>query len=255
MPWTDKDWKDDPDATTPLSAAGMEDLEARIKASLCQLTQIVKFEASGAFVKANYPGLVRVRVRMVGGGGGGAGTDATTASQVASGSGGGGGAYAEKIIAAASLAASETVTIGTAGSGTNNAETAGGDTSFGTLVIAKGGAPGSGGTAESSNHMENGGAGGDGTTSTGDLCFTGGPGGHAAGIGVTPYIVWPGQGGASAFGGGTRCSATDNGQAGLSPNAKAYGAGGGGAFARNSQAAFNGGNGMTGLVIVEIYTT
>jgi hypothetical protein len=73
------------------------------------------FTSSGSFVKATYPYLRAIKVRLVGGGGGGCGV-ATNADGC--GTGGGGGGYAERFYTdIASLDASVTVTVGAAGTG------------------------------------------------------------------------------------------------------------------------------------------
>lgn len=101
-------------------------------------------------------GLKEVLVLAVGaGGGGGSGRRGAASSQRSAGGGGGGGAMVWRRIPAASLASSETITIGaggpggaaqTADSSNGNAGTIGGDTSFGTLVIADGGGSGAAGS-------------------------------------------------------------------------------------------------------------
>ena len=74
--------------------------------------------------------------------GGGAGSRLRAAQQA---SGGGGGGYARAVIAAADLAATEAVTVGAGGAGSSqtpgvtNSGGAGGDSSFGTHCVARGG--------------------------------------------------------------------------------------------------------------------
>ncbi len=101
-------------------------------------------------------GLKELLVLAIGaGGGGGSGRRGAASSQRSAGGGGGGGAMVWRRIPAASLASTETVTIGAGGTGgaaqtadsTNgNAGTLGGDTSFGSLVIADGGGSGAAGS-------------------------------------------------------------------------------------------------------------
>ena len=93
-------------------------------------------------------GLVIVEVVCVGaGGGGGAGSRTASGVLARGGAGGGGGTAVCHQILAASLGETETVTIGAGGAGgaaitadstTGGVGAAGGDTSFGTHVIAKG---------------------------------------------------------------------------------------------------------------------
>lgn len=83
--------------------------------------------------------LLSAFIQMVGGGGGSGGIGSVT---LASSGGGGSGEYAEGTFSAATIGASQTVTIGAAGtagssSGTNGGD--GGNTSFGALMTAGGG--------------------------------------------------------------------------------------------------------------------
>lgn len=164
-------------------------------------------------------GLKYVIVEVQGAGGNG-GTD---------GAGGGGGGYARKVIAAASLGATETVTIGAAGVGSGN-------TSFGSHATggnggnASGTTPGTGGTAAS-----------------GDVNIDGQTGGASDGGGTG------GGGGDSVLGfgapGATNGSATanQNGDA-----AGGYGGGGAGGMTASdgSPSGGTGGSGTQGIVIV-----
>jgi hypothetical protein len=120
---------------------------------------ITEFTTTGTWTKPT--GLKRVLVCCVGaGGGGGSGRKSTTAENRFGGGGGGGGAIVWRNVAASDLTSTVAVTLGTGGTGgaaqtvlaTNgNPGTAGGDTSFGALVIAKGGGGGSGGTVANGN--------------------------------------------------------------------------------------------------------
>lgn len=162
---------------------------------------------------------VIVEVQAVGGIGG----DATGASN--GGSGGGGGGYSRKLIEAASLGATETVTIGGAGN----------SSSFGSHCSATAG----------SNGTNGGGSGGSGGTgSSGDINVTGGGGG--AGNGTASIS---GAGGASFFGAGGR---GQNGNDLNGENGGNYGAGGSGG-ATQSSGTQSGGNGGPAIVIVTEY--
>lgn len=99
------------------------------------------FTVSGTYTRP--AGLVRAKITVVGGGGGGGGGNAV--SYGAPGAGGGGGAI--RIVGAATLGASQTVTIGAAGGGgaLNTTGGAGGTTSIGVLLSATGGIGGGGG--------------------------------------------------------------------------------------------------------------
>lgn len=91
------------------------------------LKQTVQYTASGTFVKADYPRARALRVRVQGGGGGSGGCAATGAGQFSMGGSGGGGAHVERFITdVASLAASETITVGAAGAA-GTTTTGGGD--------------------------------------------------------------------------------------------------------------------------------
>lgn len=175
-------------------------------------------------------GLKYAVVEVVGGGGGAGGT--TTGSECTAG--GGGGGYARETIAAASLGATETVTVGGGGRGglhTGGTGITGGTSSFGSHVSATGGA---GGTKDG-----NGGAGGVG--SGGDVNSTGSGGGIGQATGTQP-----GNGGDSYFGGGAPAAsnATNN-------NGGNYGGGGGGIVGSGGDE--GGSFGGSGVVVVTEY--
>jgi hypothetical protein len=87
-----------------------------------------------------------VRVRMVGPGGGGGGADGVNSGGVVSGAGGGAGEYAEGYFDAATIGASQSITIGAQGAAgsTTGAGGAGGTTSLGSLMSVNGGGGGGG---------------------------------------------------------------------------------------------------------------
>ncbi|OAM77688.1 glycine-rich domain-containing protein [Devosia elaeis] len=200
------------------------------------------FTSSGTWTKP--AGCAAVRVRVVGAGGGGGGVTGG-ASQAAAAGGGGGGGYAEKWITSA-LGATETVTIGAAGTGgaagANNGN-AGGATSFGAHVIANGGGGGTAMTAGTSATTGAPGAGGAG--SGGDLNVPGSPGDR--GIRSSDSVIVGARGGDSQLGYGAQNQGNNAGS-----NGTGYGAGGGGA-ATISDTNRAGGNGTAGVVIVEEY--
>jgi len=157
-------------------------------------------------------GLKYVVVEAVGGGAGGSGADLDDANQVAtSGSSAG---YCKKIITAASLGATETVTIGAAGTAGNSASTPtaggnGGDTTFGAHLTA------GGGTAQAAEAAV---PGAGGTATGGDINLTG----ERADIGQNTSGT-KSRGGSTPFGnGGLAISGTDV----YAPTG--YGSGGGG---------------------------
>lgn len=121
------------------------------------------FTANGTYTPS--AGMVYCMVEAIGGGAsGGFHVGPSTA-----GGGGGGGGVTQSLLTAAQIGASKTVTIGAGGasggtSANNYDGTSGGDTSLGTLVIAKGGTKGLGASAT-------GGAGG--VAGTGDFAIPG----------------------------------------------------------------------------------
>ncbi len=200
------------------------------------------FTASGTWTKP--AGLARVTVTVVGGGASGAGAQATGVGEASIGGGGAAGGASIKTIEAASLGATETVTVGAGGAAVSNAVgNAGGTSSFGTHCSATGG-----GTAEilgntTGNRTAKGGAGGVG--SSGDINIQGGAG--IIGVQFPGASMVSGGGGDSIFGGGA--VGVHNDAAGTA--AGNYGGGGSGAANSSSQSARAGGNGTPGIVIVE----
>lgn len=201
------------------------------------------------FIKANYPWLSMIHIKMVGGGGGGGGAGATTSSQAAVGGSGGGGEYAESIITnIAGLLATEICTVGAGGAGgaagANNGGV-GGNSSFGIHVIANGGAGGLGVAGAAYGHAP-GGLGG--TGGTGDLTIEGGDGGVSSSYFAGEFYNG-GWGGGSMFGGIRRNTSQNN----NGFNGKNYGGGGTGAFNWASQPARPGGAGAAGLIVLDLY--
>jgi hypothetical protein len=212
-------------------------------------TKIV-YTSSGSFNKASYPGMKALRVRLVGGGGGGgAGRPAATGNH-SSGGGGGAGGYAEKWITAASLAATETVTVGAGGTGTSTQGTAGGTTTFGAHCGAGGG--GGGNTASDQTLLVPALGGTPGVGTAGDIMIAGASGNM--GFGYATLGVG-GEGGTSMLGGGGSGSGGPSGAGAYAGGAGGgYGAGGGGS-AQNAAAGGTtiGGAGAPGIVIVEVF--
>ena len=203
------------------------------------------FTASGTWTKPT--GCTAVDVTVVGGGGAGGGADATSGTQGSGGAGGGAGGASFKRIDAASLSATETVTVGAGGTGVSGGSgNPGGTTSFGAHCQATGGGGGvilAAGISDSGSTGGNGGVG-----SGGDLNLSGGGGGSFR---RTPSIAFSGTGGNSIFGGGGRSavtSTTNPGEAGGAPGAGASGVGSG-----FSQTAKTGQAGAAGIVIVDEY--
>lgn len=197
------------------------------------------FSASGTYTpNAN---LLYCEVISTGGGGGGGSGSASSSTR---GCGGGGaGATCIEVFSAATIGASQAVTIGAGGA----AESAGGNTTFGAFHTANGGAAGT--SIHYGNSATN--AGGAGGTATGgDINISGGDGHDGAGIDTSG--AFGGNGGSSYWGGGGRggrcvSSGHENGNAGT-----AYGSGGGGG-ASTSASTGTGGAGKAGVVYIREY--
>lgn len=207
--------------------------------------RVQTFTGSGTYTP--HADMLYCIIEAVGGGGGGGGS-AGGSGDVFAAAGGGSGAYSRKLATAADIGASKAVTIGAGGAGGTagaNNGSAGGESSVGTLCIAKGGAGGS--FSSSSASILNGGAGGVITGGAGDIIAAGAPGGcgHFNSADLTHYSS-SGHGGSSYFGGGA--AGVQVATAGA--NASSYGSGGSGAHTFNEAANRAGGNGSAGFVIV-----
>jgi hypothetical protein len=221
------------------------------------------YTSSGTFAKADAFGDTSnvvsraIRVRMVGAGGGGGGASTTGAGLASAGAPGSSGWYAESFITdIAGLDASVTVTRGSAGAGGAagaNSGAAGGNSSFGTLVVAVGG---QGGTSFGQTAPPGGQSGivstGPGA-STGDLVIAGEASSPTYYYAATVIFTPPGP--SSILGKNNQAGiATAAGANGSSASANAYGAGGlGGANAQNQGTARTGGAGGDGIVIVDVF--
>jgi len=205
--------------------------------------QLVVFASSGTWTKD--PGLKAVMVEVIGAGGG-ASTRGVQGKTTIAGAGGGGGGYSRKMILAASLGSTESVTVGLGGTasktGTTNTDGgAGGTSSFGSHCSATGGGGGQkyDGAAPATTSSV-GGSGGAG--SNGDVNIQGQSAADTAGSLATAGGV-PGLSfGAGGFGARTTNTAAVN----LS-NGYLYGGGGGGGYISGTN---NAGSGADGLVLV-----
>jgi hypothetical protein len=166
------------------------------------------FSASGTYTPD--PNMKYCEVEAFGGGGGGA-----SASTNSGGGGGGAGEQATSVLTAADIGASKTVTIGTGGAADSN----GGNTSLGSLVVANGGLAGNGSASQTAGGGGLGGSGG-----TGQKLFRGAPGGSGGGTLSGSQSAPGGSGGGSGGGIGRRATNGTDGQA----NSGGGGAGGSG---------------------------
>jgi hypothetical protein len=206
--------------------------------------KIVRFTSSGTYTPS--PGLVFAIIEGVGTGGGGGGATGAAGGSF-SGSGGGGGGYSRKLVAATDIGASRPVTIGAGGAGGSagsHAGSAGGDTSVGSLLVAKGGA---GGDYADNGHAPGPSAGGD--PGTGDLTAAGCPSDAPFYSNAGMFSFGMSSGGSSAFGGGAVGPAPIIGASGGS-NGRNYGGGGAGGTAAYAAANAGGGNGANGFVVI-----
>lgn len=209
------------------------------------------FTTSGTYTPTS--GMQYCNIECVGSGGGGGGaTSGGTANFYCSGGAGGGGGYSRLVASASTIGASQPVTIGSIGMGGatgNNPGGNGGDTSVGSLCIAKGGSGGEGNPGSSS--IVNGGAGG--VSGTGDFSSPGGRGSCGFFFNNSTFLGFTTLGGNSLLGqGGGMIGASTVAFDG--ENGGLYGAGGGGGSA-NGGVSLNaaGGDGSSGVVIITEY--
>jgi hypothetical protein len=207
------------------------------------------FTASGTYTPS--AGLLYATIECVGGGAAGGGSFGTTGGAIV-GAGGGSGGYSRKMASAASIGASQTVTIGAGGTGVSNGTgNAGGDTSVGTLCIGKGGSGGAAGVTSLGGRSA-GGAGG--IAGTGDYTAAGAHGGDACSSTITSVSLLSGTGGSSFFGGGAGGASVNQVGAHVPGYAGAANTGGGsGAAAVGSTSNDTGGAGGSGVVIITEY--
>jgi len=205
---------------------------------------VQKFTASGTYTPTS--GMKFCTIEVLGGGGGGGGVGDTTGSCVGA-AGGGAGGYSRLTASAATIGASQTVTIGNAGSAAGNGGNggAGGQSSVGTLCVANGGAGGIGQTTGTYF----GGLGGALAGAVGDITATGAPGGNGS---AGTVLNNAGVGGSNVFGGGGRAGAGASGSA-AGGAASNYGSGGGGAWGTATTTQRGGGAGSAGFVIITEY--
>lgn len=216
-----------------------------------QKVVVQTFTSTGTYTPT--AGMKYCQIEVVGSGGAGGGTGATGASQMAAGGGGGAGGYSKGIFTSATIGASQSVTIGNAGSGVsgNNPGGNGSACSVGALISANGGSGGAG-TAAGTSASANGGAGGT-AGSGGSFNSVGAPGGNSFAY-FTASGGNTGTGGSSIYGGGGLGIALFNGSASTTGTAASnYGSGGAGAGAGANVGAGTGGAGSKGIVVITEY--
>lgn len=208
------------------------------------ITQVVQqvFTANGTYTPTS--GMVYCFAEAVGGGGGGGGVAATGAGQTAAAGGGGAGGYAAGVFTAATIGASQSVTVGTGGaagaSGSNPGGNAG-SSSLGAILVATGGTGGNGGLAATNTGTPVGNAG---SGTTGQILTVGGQAGSGFGIGSLNFAIGC-PGGNSVYGGA----------AGAAQVGRPYGGGAGGVVNGNSTGASGGFAGADGVVIITEYVS
>lgn len=209
------------------------------------------FPANGTWTKpSGFSTSSIVIIQMWGGGGGAGGVD--TSASARSGAGGG-GAFLEIRKKLSDLSSTESVTVGSGGTGgaagVNNG-TAGGSSSFGSHGTAYGGGFGS----ANSGSVQGAGGGGGGIFSVGGngtIGSNGGAGGNPAGSSAqTSNSGFGGGGGANFNGGGTVAGSSAFGGGGGGANtgaggASIYGGGGGGSDTSGGTSIYGGAGGGT----------
>ena len=240
-----------------LAAAGIAptkgraaDLKDAIQVSTSgRLLAVKVFIANGTYTPT--PGMRTAFVRAVGGGGGSAGLNATAATQYNVVGGGGSAGYAESLLTAAAIGASQAVTIGAGGTaggvGLNGGN--GGTTSLGSLLTVPGG-QGSGPVAPISTATQGMYVGGDGgaAPTTGNILNTpGAPGCY--GLFLAGGILG-GDGGSAVLGAGGKGLSTNS----LPNPGGGYGSGAGGSAIVSNTAGHSGAAGSGGILIVMEYS-
>jgi hypothetical protein len=213
--------------------------------ALSVVTQV--FTSSGTYTPTS--GMLFCVIEVLGSGGGGGATSNGAAGNAGGAGGGGAGGYARKTVSAATIGASQTVTINAAGTGGTagaNPGNAGGTVSVGAIVSATGGA---GGAASTPNTIQGAAGGAGGVGSSGDFNSNGATGQ----IGHGSSTLGVGGGGASSLYGGGGAGAISGGAAVAGGAATVYGSGGGGASVGGNASSAAGGAGSLGIVVITEY--
>ena len=212
-----------------------------------QFLGVQKFTTSGTYTPT--AGMKLVIFEVQGGGAGGGGSTGAAAGNVSLGAPGTSGSYAKGLFTAATIGASQVVTIGGGSNGgAGIAATNGGTSSVGSLITAPGGI--GGGTLTNQVPPTVNGNGTSSSAATGGNIVSSVGGVSGSTVGLTSAIAVTGTGGASIFGVGAP---------GISINANGvgatnYGTGGGGTAVNSSGGTATGGNGAAGIVIAWEYS-
>lgn len=233
-----------PSATSSNQAVNLGQLNA---VGSGRLLNVQTFTSTGTYTAT--AGTSSVVVEGVGAGGGSSAAPATTSTQVSIVCGGGAGAYGKGRYT--SGFSGVTVTIGAGGvggtSGTPTA-TAGGTTSFGSLLVCPGGSAGSSAGPAAPPFFPQGGVTSSGPTGAN---IVGAPGAAATPAYANATQSFLGSPGAnSQFGGGGWVPTFGN--AGI--DGQSYGSGASGPCQGTSGALVNGGNGKPGVVVIYEYS-
>jgi hypothetical protein len=229
-------------AFTINGSTGLTFPDGTVQAVAAGLVNVQTFNASGTWTKPASGSMARIQVW-----GGGRGGSRASSGGAAGGLGGG---YSEITVPLSTLASTVTVTVGAAGvgrTGTAGTGTVGGDSTFGSLVGAKGGQAGGGqpfnpvtGVQTFTGNIWDGGT--DPFTSASQL-YGGGCGAQGFNMaGNYPYFSTSLFGGDGGAGAGNNIAAV----AGSTP-----GGGGGGGYSTGLYA--NGANGGSGRIIVTVW--
>lgn len=207
------------------------------------------FNASGTYTPTS--GMKYCDAYVTAAGGSGGGGQGAAAPQVGAGGGGGSGGTSILFgIPAATIGASQSVTVGTGGTAPtagNNPGNAGGASSLGAIITTNGGSGGAAGTTTAGVALTRLGGNGGTAGSGGSVNLAGSPGGVSI-LNGTSTFVNGGQGGASYWGGGGNSTNTGNtnGSAGNAP-------GSGGAGGNSTTSNTSGGAGANGIVVIVEY--
>jgi hypothetical protein len=225
-------------------------------------TQVVIYTTPGSynFVKADYPDLYAVKVRMSGGGGGGGGCAATNAGEGSVGGGGAAGSVVETVYLAETMQDSVPFVVGAGGAGGvgNQSGVQGGQSEWNPTtnnLIVYGGYGGRGGASQPATSLMTFGAPvSPGAIGAYDWVIQGGGGHPGAGALDTNSGGFGGGNPLAAGGQGGNAMLSGGGADGV--NGRPGGGGGGGGANKPSQGtAKNGGDGGDGAVLFEIWQT